>query len=113
EMGGQIRLWDNANIVESYAGVTTPLTYSLARRAYEAVYREFCRILGVPEARIEAEAETFALMIGLVRGRIYYNLGSWYRVLALLPGYRLNAGLMEGMMGVKEGIPDALRPEPP
>ena len=52
-------------------------------------------------------------MIELVRGRIYYNLGSWYRVLALLPGYRLNAGLMEGMMGVKDGIPEALRPEPP
>ena len=52
-------------------------------------------------------------MIGLIRGRVYYNLGSWYRVLALLPGYRLNAGLMEGMMGVRDGIPDALRPEPP
>lgn len=111
--GGQVRLWDNANIVESYAGVTTPLTYSFARRAYEAVYREFCRLLRVPEERIEAEADTFAQMIGLVRGRIYYNLASWYRVLALLPGYRLNAGLMEGMMGVKEGIPDDLRPDPP
>jgi len=110
---GTLRLWDNANIVESYAGVTTPLTYSFARRAYAAVYREFCRILGVPEARIDAEAETFEQMIGLIHGRVYYNLGSWYRVLALLPGYRLNAGLMEGMMGVKEGIPDALRPEPP
>ena len=111
-LGGTLRLWDNANIVESYAGVTTPLTYSFARRAYAAVYREFCRLLAVAEGRIEAEADTFEQMIGLVRGRIYYNLGSWYRVLALLPGYRLNAGLMEGMMGVKEGIPAALRPEP-
>ncbi|PAP77820.1 PEP/pyruvate-binding domain-containing protein [Rubrivirga marina] len=110
---GRIRLWDNANIVESYAGVTTPLTYSFARRAYAAVYREFCRILKVPESRVEAEAETFEQMIGLIRGRVYYNLGSWYRVLALLPGYRLNAGLMEGMMGVRDGIPDGLRPEPP
>ena len=113
EADGAIRLWDNANIVESYAGVTTPLTYSFARRAYAAVYREFCRLLGVSEARIETEAETFEQMIGLVRGRIYYNLGSWYRVLALLPGYRLNAGLMEAMMGVKEGVPAALRPAPP
>ncbi|MEM7789575.1 MAG: PEP/pyruvate-binding domain-containing protein, partial [Bacteroidota bacterium] len=113
EVSGRTRLWDNANIVESYAGVTTPMTYSFARRAYEAVYREFCRLLRVPEARIEAESDTFAQMIGFVHGRIYYNLGSWYRVLALLPGYRLNAGLMEGMMGVKDGIPEALRPEPP
>jgi pyruvate,water dikinase len=109
---GRLRLWDNSNIVESYGGVTTPLTYSFARRAYEVVYRSFCRLLRVPEHRIEAEAETFAQMIGLVRGRVYYNLGSWYRVLALLPGYRTNASLMEGMMGVREPIPDALRPAP-
>ena len=110
---GRIRLWDNSNIVESYSGVTTPLTYSFARRAYEAVYREFCRLLRVPPRRIEGEAETFAQMIGLIRGRVYYNLGNWYRVLALLPGYRLNAQLMEGMMGVKEPIPADLQPEPP
>ena len=112
EVDGRIRLWDNSNIVESYGGVTTPLTFSFARRAYEAVYREFCRLMRVPEDRVAAERETFAEMIGLVRGRVYYNLGSWYRVLALLPGYRLNAPLMEGMMGVTEAIPDALRPEP-
>ena len=110
---GAVRLWDNANIVESYSGVTTPLTYSFARRAYAAVYRTFCQILGVPDARVEGAGETFGQMIGLIRGRVYYNLGSWYRVLALLPGYRLNAGLMESMMGVSEGIPDGLRPEPP
>lgn len=109
---GRVRLWDNSNIAESYGGVTSPLTYSFARRAYEAVYREFCRLLGVPEARIAAEADTFAAMIGRLHGRVYYNLGNWYRVLALLPGYRLNAPLMEGMMGVREPIPDALRPAP-
>ena len=52
-------------------------------------------------------------MIGLIQGRVYYNLGNWYRVLALLPGYRLNARLMEGMMGVKEPIPADLQPDPP
>ena len=39
-------LWDNSNIAESYNGVTTPLTFSFARKAYEEVYRQFCRILG-------------------------------------------------------------------
>jgi len=28
-------LWDNSNIVESYGGVTTPLTFSVARSAYQ------------------------------------------------------------------------------
>jgi len=46
-------------------------------------------------------------MLGLARGRIYYNLLSWYRVLALLPGFKLNRRFMEQMMGVKEGLPAA------
>src|SRR5262249_37766091 len=36
---GILNLWDNSNIAESYNGVTTPLTFSFARRAYEEVYR--------------------------------------------------------------------------
>ena len=47
-------------------------------------------------------------MLGLIRGRLYYNLLNWYRVLALLPGYRVNRRFMEQMMGVKEPLPDEL-----
>ena len=34
-----------------------------------------------------------------------YDLVGWYRMLALLPGYRLNRRLMEEMMGVREALP--------
>ncbi len=53
---GAYALWDNSNIAESYGGVTTPLTFSFARHAYEEVYRELCRLLGVSEAEIAAHA---------------------------------------------------------
>lgn len=108
---GQLNLWDNSNIAESYPGVTTPLTFSFARRAYEEVYRQFCRIMGVPDTVIAAQATTFQRMLGFIQGRIYYNLLSWYRVLALLPGYKLNRRFMEQMMGVKESLPDNLLAE--
>ena len=101
-------LWDNSNIAESYPGLTTPLTFSFARRAYEEVYRQFCRMMGVPAATIKLNAMTFRRMLGLCQGRLYYNLLSWYRVLAMLPGYKLNRGFMEQMMGVKESLPEAL-----
>ena len=107
---GALCLWDNSNIAESYAGVTTPLTFSFARRAYEEVYRQFCRLMRVPAARIAAHHDTFPRMLGLIRGRVYYNLLSWYRVLALLPGYALNRGFMEQMMGVRERLPESLLP---
>ena len=105
---GAPALWDNSNIVESYGGVTTPLTYSFARYAYEQVYRRFLLLLGVSPRLVDANGDAFRRMIGIVRGRVYYNLGSWYRALALLPGYALNRRFMEQMMGVREGIPDGL-----
>jgi rifampicin phosphotransferase len=48
-----LRVWDNSNIAESYGGVTTPLTFSFARRIYESAYREFCQLMSVPAERIE------------------------------------------------------------
>jgi len=101
-------LWDNSNIIESYGGVTTPLTFSFARRAYEQVYREFCRLIRLPEDVIEAHAGTFCCMLGLIRGRVYYNLYNWYRLVAVLPGYNLNRRFMEQMMGVRESLPEAI-----
>ncbi|HEX8275605.1 MAG TPA: PEP/pyruvate-binding domain-containing protein [Longimicrobiaceae bacterium] len=108
---GERRIWDNSNIVESYAGVTTPLTFSFARSVYEDVYRQFCDMVGVEEALVERNRHVFANMLGLVRGRVYYNLLNWYRTLALLPGFSLNRAFMERMMGVREKLDDA--PEAP
>ena len=95
-------IWDNSNIIESYPGVTTPLTFSYISEAYKNVYIQLARIMGASEKVIRANEDTFANMLGLINGRVYYNLLSWYKVLALFPGYKLNARFMENMMGVKE-----------
>lgn len=103
---GKRAIWDNSNIAESYSGITTPLTFSFARRAYEHVYRDFCRIMGVPERSIEENDAMFCCMLGLVRGRVYYNLLNWYRLVGILPGYRVNRRFMEQMMGVRASLAD-------
>jgi phosphohistidine swiveling domain-containing protein len=108
---GALNLWDNSNITESYNGVTTPLTFSFARYVYEGVYRQFCVIMRVPKSKIAANERTFSRMLGLIRGRVYYNLLNWYRVLALLPGFTLNRRFMEQMMGVRESLPDDIARE--
>ena len=108
-------VWDNSNIIESYSGVTTPLTFSFIDTVYSEVYRELTRILGVSERTIERNRPVFS-MLGLIRGRVYYNLLNWYRVLALLPGYQVNARFMEGMMGVTEPLeekPEIVTPRGP
>lgn len=99
---GEYTLWDNSNIIESYPGITTPLTYSFILKMYEMVYRQFVGLLGVKEHEIDRHEKVFANTLGLVRGRVYYNLLNWYKMLAMLPGYSINAEFMENMMGVKE-----------
>lgn len=103
--GGR-RIWDNSNIAESYGGITTPLTFSFARTVYAEVYRQFCVMMAVPRGVVDDHRSTFGNMLGLVRGRVYYNLISWYRVLAMLPGFSVNRAFMEQMMGVREPMPD-------
>jgi len=99
---GEYILWDNSNIIESYPGITTPLTFSFILKMYDRVYRQFVQLMGVRAQEVEQHAEVFANTLGLVRGRVYYNLLNWYKMLAMLPGYSINAENMERMMGVKE-----------
>lgn len=95
-------VWDNSNIVESYPGVTTPLTFSFISKSYENAYKLFVRYLGVNKSIIRENESVFQNTLGLINGRVYYNLKSWYHMLAMLPGYSVNARYMEKMMGVKE-----------
>lgn len=95
-------LWDNSNIIESYPGVTTPLTFSFISKSYEGAYSLFSEFLGVDKETIASNNRVFKNTLGLINGRVYYNLKSWYQMLALVPGYSINARFMESMMGVKE-----------
>lgn len=105
---GKEILWDNSNIAESYGGITTPLTFSFAKKAYENVYRQLCLLLNIPKYKVENHDIEFRNMLGLVQGRVFYNMNSWYKTLALLPGFSLNRSFMEQMMGVKESLSEEL-----
>ena len=105
--GEEFILWDNSNITESYNGVTTPLTFSHVSKAYRQVYLQYCEVMGVPADVIKANEVTFRNMLGLIRGRVYYNLGNWYKMIFLFPFAGTSKGFMETMMGVKQN----LRPE--
>ncbi|MDQ6943057.1 MAG: hypothetical protein M3169_11165, partial [Candidatus Eremiobacteraeota bacterium] len=108
EAADPIAIWADSNIAESYGGIVGALTYSFARQAYAGAYRAFFRLAGVPHATIEANARTFEALVGRIDGHMMYDLVGWYRMLAMLPGYRLNRRLMEEMMGVREALPAGL-----
>ncbi len=105
--GERFVLWDNSNITESYNGVTSPLTFSHISRSYRQVYIQFCEVMGVPPELVKEHEQTFRNMLGLIRGRVYYNLGNWYQMIFLFPFSASSNSFMETMMGVKQG----LRPE--
>lgn len=99
---GHRLVWDNANIIESYSGVTSPMTFSFIRHAYTVVYHCFSDVMGIPAATVRANRPVFENMLGLIRGQVYYNLVNWYRLIQQFPGYRMNKRFMESMMGLRE-----------
>lgn len=97
-------VYDNSNIQESYCGVTTPLTFSFAQNAYATVYFQTIVLLAVPEKVIAVYTPVVNNLLGLVKGRIYYNINNWYRCLQLLPSFKQNKEDMERMMGLEEPV---------
>jgi pyruvate,water dikinase len=109
---GREHVFDDANIVEGYPGLTLPLTFSVIRPAYEVTFREAARALGVPDEVLRRERAVFAHLVALVDGRVMYDLLGWYRLYQLVPGF---AGLLpafEQALGLprREAAPAAPAP---
>ncbi|MFV0548337.1 MAG: phosphoenolpyruvate synthase [Limnobaculum xujianqingii] len=97
-------VFNNANIQESYCGVTTPLTFSFASAAYATVYEQTMRILGCSDKQVSQSQDMLNNMLGLIKGRVYYNINNWYRGLLMLPSFKTNKQDMERMMGLTDQV---------
>ncbi|MFF3409159.1 phosphoenolpyruvate synthase [Streptomyces sp. NPDC002742] len=106
EPGGDLRIWDNSNIIESFGGVVSPLTYSFAADTYAKVYDSYARALGVRGDQLREVQEWTPHLLGYVHGRVYYNLFHWYRMVRLAPLYPLNRRVLEKSLGVAESVSD-------
>ncbi|GJQ36116.1 MAG: phosphoenolpyruvate synthase [Anaerolineaceae bacterium] len=96
-------LWDNANITESYSGITSPLTFSIIRGSYANVYRQFLSLMGVKEM----DETVLKNLLGFYNGQVYYQLFNWYEALSWLPAFDQNRRFLEQMMGVKQSAGEA------
>lgn len=112
---GLLSIWDNSNIVESYGGITMPLTFSFAHHVYHSVYVQFCEILLVPRDEIRRMDSFLRNMLGLFYGRVFYNILNWYKLTSILPGFKHNRAFMETMMGTPHALSDEIadRIKPP
>ncbi len=100
----QVTILDNSNIQESYSGVVSHLTFSFAQRAYATVYLQTMRSLQLPQRTIDKHINTVENLLGIYKGRIYYNINNWYKGLQLLPSFKQNKSDMEKMMGLQEPV---------
>ncbi len=104
QMEGDPVVWDNSNIQESYCGVTTPLTFSFASRAYRSVYVNTGEIVGMSKSELANMDPILRNLLGLIRGRVYYNINNWYHGISNLPGFSANKQDMERMMGLQDPV---------
>ncbi|MDD6395690.1 MAG: PEP/pyruvate-binding domain-containing protein, partial [Firmicutes bacterium] len=97
-------IYDNSNIIESYSGPTTPLTYSFAREVYAKVYNQTLKNFYIKQENIDEVQDDLQNMLSFYENKIYYRLNSWYKMTSLYPGYETNKKYMENMMGVKVSL---------
>lgn len=97
--------WTNHNLTESFPGVTTAMTYSHARVFYRISFRDFYRIVGVPERQLRRQEHQLRRMIGYLDGRAYYRLDAWYALHGQLPGWEVLRPMWERSLGLAERTP--------
>lgn len=93
-------LIDNSNIVESFFGVTSLLTYTFARDVYRDVYSEAMRCGKVRKKIFESLRPSLAEMLYYYNGKIYYNMNSWYLASSVFPSKK-SARYFDNMIGVR------------
>lgn len=96
---------DNSNIIESYYGVTTPLTFSFALDIYRQVYQATLKAGKVRSKIMDSLKDSLANMLYYHEGKIYYNMKNWYRLTSIFP-FKKSTTYMENMMGVKSASDD-------
>lgn len=93
---------DNSNIVESYPGITLPLTQSFIREAYYQVFKNLLLHLTREPDSVQRIDGTLRHMVDMANGRIYYRISNWYDVLLFLPFCSRLIPIWQEMMGVKD-----------
>ncbi len=93
------RVWTNANVTESFPGVTTALTFSFSRFFYREIFYDGYRQMGWDTALLHYDHAIIDRMIGFIKGRVYYSLTSFYHLHSLNPLFPIFKGYWEKMMG--------------
>lgn len=93
---------DNSNIVESYPGISLPLTQSFVHEIYYKVFEALVYRLTKSKSVLAKMDPFLQHMTESANGRIYYCISNWYAVLKLLPFSRKVIAIWQEMLGVNQ-----------
>ena len=101
-------------IVESYPGITLPLTMSFIREAYYQVFKHLLLRLTREPGTVQKIDGVLRQMVDMANGRVYYRISNWYDVLLFLPFHQKIIPVWQEMMGRNRsgGAPDGRLPAP-
>ncbi len=94
-------IFDNSNIVESYPGLSLPLTISFVETVFAGVFKDTGRRLLRNRKELEKRYDILENTVGTANGRIYYNLNSWYSAMKFLPFSDKIIAVWQELVGVK------------
>lgn len=92
---------DNSNIVESYPGVSLPLTISFVHQVYSDVFKNLCLRISKNKDLVNRNKNSFNNMVASSNGRLYYKISSWYTLIKTLPFSNKIIPIWQEMLGVK------------
>ncbi len=91
---------DNSNIVESYPGISLPLTQDFVKEIYYKVFKSLVLRLTADKALVGKMDERLKNMTDIANARVYYRISNWYNVLNLLPFSKKIIHIWQEMLGV-------------
>lgn len=94
-------LFDNSNIVESYPGLSLPLTVSFVEMVFAGVFKDAARRLLKNKKELEKRYDILENTVGVSNGRLYYNLNSWYSAIKFLPFSKKIISVWQELVGVR------------
>ncbi len=93
---------DASNIVESYPGLSLPLTVSFVERAYAGVFTSLARRVTRDPRLAQRLAPVLDRMVTASSGRMYYRLDHWYQVMQVMPFPRRYIAAWQDSLGVQD-----------
>lgn len=92
---------DNSNIVESYPGVSLPLTQDFVKDLYYRIFKCSVSKVSENEMLVNLLEDNLRQMVDVANGRLYYRISNWYSVLKFLPFSNYVIHIWQEMLGVR------------